>query len=107
MFETLSETTVSWMFYLSAGLGIAMVIMVMLFLAGNFKKWTVWHGVGVGVAGAFVALALHNYIGLFDWIMLGLMFSDVGATMFLVGFVAVIVVMISNLIATNGKTLFR
>jgi len=97
-----------WMFYAAAGLGIAFFALAMLFSMGFVRNGlTIWHGILFGAIAYFVAVMIHGYLGLFDWILAGMLFEDIGATVFLFGLILMQAVMAYNLIATKGRTMVR
>jgi|GEM_PF-6065956 len=91
----------------AAFIGVCFVTSVFFMLLGMVRERSVWHFLGLLVCGALISLALQNLVGLYDWIQLGLMFTDIGATVFLIGMIAVNVVMAWNFFATEGRALVR
>jgi len=106
MFETLTEGF-NAMPYLASGIGIAFVIVALLFVLGRSRKFTIWHGLMIGLIGAGISLVLQGYLGLINWILLGMMFVDLGASVFFIGMLFMIVVMLWNFVRSSGKTLVR
>jgi hypothetical protein len=71
------------------------------------KNVSVWHGLAFTAAAFFVATIVTNYVGLADWIFLGISGYSLGALLFVLGMGAMISVMVYNYIMSEGETLVR
>jgi len=98
---------IEWFVFIAFLLGISFFCSGLFMLLGLFRDRTVWHFLGFVIMGLLIAVALDNLVGLFAWLELGLMFTDIGASMFLVGMVLMNVVMLWNFVATDGRQLVR
>lgn len=93
---------------LATGLVAAFCFLVLWYIMSLGRlRVSIWHVAFCGVAGWLLGSALQEYTKLIDWIQLGMTFENFGASMFLVGFCSVVVVLIWNLVATSGRTLVR
>ena len=82
-------------------------LVILLFLGDGRQKIGFWGGFGLSVAACGVAIVAQNYIGLIDWIMLGITGVSMPAMIFVTGMVVFVCVMFWNLIATGGRQLVR
>ena len=94
-------------YYLSIGLVVAAVLLMVFYTIGNVKHGQLWYGLFLGAVAVIVAMIAQQYLNLFTVIYLGLTFSDMGAFLFVAGMVMFMVVIASNLIRTNGKHAVR
>lgn len=95
-------------YYMLAGAGMVVAFIALLAVSSVIKKpLSVWHWLTIGAVSGFAASVVQSYTQLFDWISLGLTGVNTAATLFVLGMVAMIVVMIYNLIVTRGKTAVR
>ena len=93
---------------LAIGLVSAFGFLVIWYLLsrGNMKL-TFWHFGFMGVSGFLIGTALQAYGRVWEWISAGLHFDNIGASLFTIGLIAMIGVLLWNMIATNGRTLVR
>ncbi len=94
--------------YLGFGLISLFAIMVIwwAFRKGSMK-FSVWHALTAIVGGFLFGVALQSYTKIVDWLALGMKFTNIGATLLLIGVVWFIGVMCYNFIVTRGRTLVR
>jgi hypothetical protein len=96
-------------YYLLAGIGLSVasfaLLGLMLFI--NTSNLTIWHGVALGAISLFAASMVNTYTQLYDWVVLGMTGGSTYATIFVLGMIAFVCVMIYNIIATKGKTAIR
>ena len=92
---------------LAAFVGTCFVVSVFFMFLGMIRERSIWHFLGLAICGIIVAVALQNLVGLYDWVELGLQFTNIGATTFLIGMIVVNIVMAWNFFATEGKSLIR
>lgn len=81
----------------------ALLILVML----KGKNITLWHALAIGAVSGFVASIAQSYTQLVDWIILGVAGVSLAASLFVIGMIAMLAVMIYNLRATKGRTMVR
>lgn len=94
--------------YSVAGAGLTTLFFALLILAMlKGKNITIWHALAIGAAAGFAASIAQSYTQLVDWIILGITGVNAAAMLFVVGIVAMAVVMLYNLLSTRGKTLVR
>ena len=108
MFENETLDTLTANDWMAVGLVFCFGFLMLwyLFSAGSIRVG-LWHVVFMAVASFFIGSALQEYTLLLDWIELGLTFTNIGASMFVVGMLSMTVVMAWNLIASSGRTLVR
>ena len=78
----------------------------MMFI-GKGRKLTIWHGVALVCGSFFVATIVTNQTNLAGWISLGVTGVSIGATLFVVGMIAMTGVMLYNLFMSKGRILIR
>ena len=107
-FTTLTDSFINTpLYYLSIGLVVAAILLMVFYTIGNVEHGQLWYGLFLGVVAVAVAMIAQQYANLFDVIYLGLTFSDIGATLFVLGMAAFMAVIAANLIRTNGKHAVR
>lgn len=95
-------------YYTLVGAGMAVAFIALLAVSAMIKKpLSAWHWLTIGAVCGFTASVVQSYTQLFDWISLGLTGVSAAASLFVLGMVAMIVVMIYNLMATRGRTMVR
>lgn len=94
--------------YLGFGI-VALFCVIVLWwaLSRGSNRFTVWHALTAIVGGFVFGVALQSYTKIADWISLGFEFTNIGATLLMVGIVWFVGVMIWNIIATRGRTFVR
>ena len=105
--QSFDFTAYTWVFYAAVGIAVAFILIAITFMAGRSRNLTALHGLAFGAIAMGAALAAQYYLGLMDWIYIGLMGYDIGALMFVIGLFAMIGVMAWNFIQSNGDTLVR
>jgi len=98
---------IEWFVFIAILLGVSFFCSGLFMLLGIFRHRTIWHFLGFVILGLLIAVAIDNLVGLFAWLELGMMFTDIGASTFLVGMVFMNSVMLWNFLATDGKQLVR
>ena len=88
-------------------LGTTFFCSVLFMLLGLLKERTLVHFLAFAFLGILIGVAVNGLVNLYDWIELGLRFTDWGASTLVFGMVLVNVVMAWNFIATDGETLVR
>lgn len=83
------------------------VALLALMFIGKRKDLTAWHGLALVGGAFFTATIITNKTNLADWLALGIGGYSTGATLFVVGMIAMIGVMLYNLFATKGRILVR
>ena len=94
-------------YYLLAGIGLSVASFALLGLLLNTRSLTIWHGLAIGAVSFFIASMVNTYTQLFDWVTLGMTGGSTYATLFVLGMIAFVGVMLFNIITTKGKTLVR
>lgn len=96
-------------YYLLAGIGLSVASFALLglLLLVNTRSLTIWHGIAIGAVSFFIASMVNTYTQLFDWVTLGMTGGSTYATLFVLGMIAFVGVMLFNIITTKGKTLVR
>lgn len=95
-------------YYMLAGAGMVVAFIALLAVSAVVKKpLSVWHWLTIGAVSGFTASVVQSYTQLFDWIALGLNGANTAASLFVLGMIGMIVVMIYNLMATRGRTAVR
>lgn len=82
-------------------------LMLWYLLSAGSIRIGIWHVAFMALASFCIGSALQEYTLLLDWVEFGLTFTNLGASMFVVGMISMIVVMVWNLIASGGRTLVR
>lgn len=85
----------------------AFFVFLCLSLFPAFGRFSFWHIVGAVVVGVSVAFILDTYVDLVDWFQLGIQFTDIGASLYVVGSLMFIAVLAINIIRTSGRRLIR
>lgn len=81
------------------GLTASLMVFAALFLLGLLgQKMTAWTAAGVVAVGLLASVIVQHVSGLVGWLVLGMRFTDVGASLFLVGEVLMVAVMAYNAI---------
>lgn len=94
--------------YAIAGAGLATLFFALLILFSlKGKNITIWHALAIGAVSGFVASIAQSYTQLVDWIILGVAGVSLAASLFVIGMIAMLAVMIYNLLATKGRTMVR
>lgn len=94
--------------YSVAGAGLTTLFFALLILAMlKGKNITLWHALAIGAVAGFSASIAQSYTQLVDWIILGITGINTAAMLFVIGMIAMAVVMIFNLVTTRGRTMVR
>ncbi|MCL2608124.1 MAG: hypothetical protein FWD92_06200 [Methanomassiliicoccaceae archaeon] len=88
-------------------IGTGFFVAVLFMLLRVFSKTTRWNLLAMGAIGICLAICIDNFVNLYRWIELGITFASLGATMFVMGMLAMSVVMIKNFTVTKGRALVR
>jgi len=94
-------------FVLAFIVGTAFICSVLFMILETFRKRTLGHFIVFGAFAVCISLIVDNLMGLYAWINLGLTFSNFGASLFLVGMIAVNVSMLWNFFLTSGRKLVQ
>jgi hypothetical protein len=106
MIESLDLSSLSMVLGTCLVIGMSALV-ILLFLGDGRQKIGFWGGFGLSVAACGVAIIAQNYLGLIDWIILGITGVSISASLFVTGMVVFVCVMFWNLIATGGRQLVR
>jgi len=101
----MSITEMPIVYYGAMGVAVAFFLMTILWVAGRSRKVTFLHGLVFGAVAAGAAVIAQHFTALMDWIYIGMMGYDYGATLFVIGMAAMITVMIYNFLMSDGDTL--
>ena len=86
------------------GFFISILFLVLLFVR---REVSIWNLFVMGAVGVFLSVCVDNLLNLYVWIEIGLDFGHFGATLFLIGMISMIFVMVINFVASRGRTLVR
>jgi hypothetical protein len=88
-------------------IGIGVVICALFIVFEFMREITIGHVAAVVIIGAALAFVFNVYTDFWAWIWLGVTFSNIGATVFVIGLVSTMLVMVYNFASTSGRTLVR
>ncbi len=90
---------------LAVCVGVGFFIALILGLAGD--NLSVWSAAAGAVLGFAIFAIISNATGLYDWLKLGFEFTNVPASIFAVGVLWALIVMLYNGAVTKGRALVR
>lgn len=94
--------------YAAIGLTAGFFLFIGILLTGVLgRKFSGWHLVGLGVFSVAGTVIAQHYANLITWLIYGFKLNDIGATVFLIGFVAFVCVLGYNAVMTKGERLVR
>jgi hypothetical protein len=91
-------------FILGTGFFVCVLFILMSFFRTKLSLWTLFCMAAVGIC---ISVGIDNLVNLFVWIELGITFINFGATVFVIGMLCMMSVILMNFIASRGKTLVR
>jgi|GEM_PF-2914998 len=103
------DSLIAWdpFYYVAIGIVVSFFLFAGLFTVINRKGISLMHVLAFGLVAILVAVIVQNYLALVDWIYIGIMGYDLGASLFVFGMISTLFVMGYNLITTSGKTMVQ